>query len=107
YLLRRVRETVGADVPVGVSLDLHANVSREMVEHADVLNTYRTNPHVDARERATELAELVVRTVRGEVSPCMVLEQVPVVVDILRQNTSTGPMREVMDELDATLREPG
>ena len=46
-LLRRVRETVRPDVPVLLSLDLHANVSRDMVELADFTSSYRTYPHVD------------------------------------------------------------
>ena len=37
---------VGPDLPLVVSLDLHANVAR-MVEHADALIAYRTYPHVD------------------------------------------------------------
>ena len=32
-LLARVRAVVGADIPVVASLDLHANVTRRMVEH--------------------------------------------------------------------------
>ena len=36
-LLRRVRERVGPDVPVVASLDLHANMTREMLRHADAL----------------------------------------------------------------------
>jgi microcystin degradation protein MlrC len=46
-ILRRVREVVGPDVPVVASLDLHANVTRAMVAHADALAIYRTYPHVD------------------------------------------------------------
>ena len=32
-------------------------------------NVYRTNPHLDARERALDCATLIVRTVRGEIQP--------------------------------------
>ncbi len=46
-LLRRVRAVVGERVPIVASLDLHANVTRAMVEHADALSIYRTYPHVD------------------------------------------------------------
>ena len=43
----RVRQVIGKDLPLVVSLDLHANVTPEMVEHADALIAYRTYPHVD------------------------------------------------------------
>ncbi|MBV8031599.1 MAG: M81 family metallopeptidase [Betaproteobacteria bacterium] len=46
-ILRRVREAVGPSVPIAASLDLHANVTRAMMETADALVAYRTYPHVD------------------------------------------------------------
>src|SRR6201989_2923139 len=46
-VLARVRRAIGKSLPLVVSLDLHANVSPEMVEHADALIAYRTYPHVD------------------------------------------------------------
>lgn len=107
YLLRRFREVVGPDVPIGVSLDLHANVSAQMCEHADVLNTYRTNPHVDAAEVAAEVADLVIRTVRGEVRPTLALEPVPAAINILCQNTGSSPMREVIGDVRAAMTKPG
>src|ERR1700741_5568761 len=46
-LLSRVRALVGSAIPIVASLDLHANVTQKMLEHADVLFAYRTYPHVD------------------------------------------------------------
>ena len=46
-ILARVRKVIGQDLPLVVSLDLHANVTPDMVEHADALIAYRTYPHVD------------------------------------------------------------
>ncbi|HKY94654.1 MAG TPA: M81 family metallopeptidase, partial [Kiloniellales bacterium] len=46
-LLRRVRTVVGRELPVVCSLDLHANVTPQMVELADGLVVFRTYPHVD------------------------------------------------------------
>ncbi|MEV0714318.1 M81 family metallopeptidase [Asanoa sp. NPDC050611] len=107
YLLHRFRAAVGPTVPIGVALDLHANVSARMVACSDVLATYRTNPHVDARERALEVAELVVRTVRGEIRPTQAFQPVPAVINILCQNTGSEPMSEVMADLAGVLDRPG
>ncbi|MFT6579954.1 MAG: microcystin degradation protein MlrC [Alphaproteobacteria bacterium] len=49
-LLRRVRAVVGEDAPIVISLDYHANVTAEMVAHADAILPYRTYPHVDQFE---------------------------------------------------------
>ncbi len=106
YLLNIVRSVVG-EIPIGVCLDLHANISPAMVLRSDVLATYRTNPHVDARERGAEVADLIIRTIRGEVHPTQALVEVPAIIDILRQNTSVPPMSDLITELEATLTEPG
>jgi microcystin degradation protein MlrC len=107
YLLSRFRDVVGADVPIGVSLDLHANISADMCAHSDVLNTYRTNPHLDAKEAALEVAELVIGAVRGQVRPTQAFASVPAVVNILRQNTDESPMREIMADVRAVMDRPG
>jgi len=58
-LLRRIRAAVGDDVPIAASLDLHANVSDQMLAQASVLEAYRTYPHVDMRDTGVRAADLV------------------------------------------------
>ena len=57
--LRRARQLVGADTPIFVSLDLHANVTQAMVDHADVLDIYRTYPHIDMAQTGHRVATLL------------------------------------------------
>jgi microcystin degradation protein MlrC len=54
-LLARVRALVGPEVVIGGELDLHCHLTRAMVEHADVLVTFKEYPHVDASARAEEV----------------------------------------------------
>jgi microcystin degradation protein MlrC len=62
-LLRRIRKIIGSDVLVSASMDLHGNVSRELVHQTDLITCYRTAPHVDTfqtKERACRnLVELL------------------------------------------------
>jgi microcystin degradation protein MlrC len=60
------RAIVGPDKPVIATVDLHANISERMVHSADAIVSYRTNPHVDQRERAAEAAHLLRRLLAGE-----------------------------------------
>ncbi len=55
-ILERVRAIVGPNIPIVATLDLHANISTEMVGNASILVVYRTNPHVDMAERGVESA---------------------------------------------------
>jgi microcystin degradation protein MlrC len=106
-VIRRVREVVGPDVPIGMTNDMHANLSPAMIAGTDVTTVYRTNPHLDARDRGLECAGLVIRTIRGEVRPVQALEQIPAAIEIVRQYTVVSPMREICEDLDAVLRRPG
>ena len=73
----RVRALVGPNVSVGMTLDLHANVTQKMIENTTVATFYRSNPHLDPRPRALECAELIVQTIRGEIRPVQALEMPP------------------------------
>jgi len=88
----RVRAVVGPDVPIGVVVDMHANVDHRLVETVDVLLPYQTNPHVDARERGLECRSRVLEIIRTGHRPGLVLEQLPLVVTITRQDTREEPM---------------
>jgi microcystin degradation protein MlrC len=64
-ILRRVRSMIGDRVPLVASLDLHANITAQMVKHADALTIYRTYPHVDMADtgaRAILLLENMLKT---------------------------------------------
>jgi len=64
-ILRRVRAVVGPRVPIAASLDLHANVTRAMVDTVDAMVAYRTYPHVDMADtgaRAARLLEQMLKT---------------------------------------------
>ena len=63
-LLARVRKAVGARVPIVASLDLHANVTRAMLDLADGLIAYRTYPHVDMAETGRRAAALLDATLQ-------------------------------------------
>lgn len=65
-VLARVREVVGAHVPIVASLDLHANVTERMLSAADALVAYRTYPHVDMAETGARSAALLDRLMKGE-----------------------------------------
>lgn len=105
-LVRRVRGIVG-EVPIGVAFDMHANVSPAVVEHATFVVGYLTNPHVDARERAIECGELVIRAARGEIRPATAFRQLDVAISILRQSTLDEPMASIMARAAQTGDTPG
>ena len=102
---RAVREIVGPKMPVGVTLDMHANVSAQVVRNTTVCVVWRTNPHLDPKLRGKKTAQLIHRTVKGEIRPVQHIETPPLVVNIVRQFTGELPMKAlVADAVEANPR---
>jgi microcystin degradation protein MlrC len=103
----RVRAVVGPDVPVGCAMDLHANLTEQLIAATNVTILYRTNPHLDALPRARECGEIVVRAARGEIRPVQAIETPPLVINIVKQFTEDEPMRSLMADCEAVIARPG
>jgi microcystin degradation protein MlrC len=95
-LIGRVREVVGPDVPIVVTLDLHANVSEAMVTEADALLAYETYPHLDKADTGRRGMEILVRTMNDEIAPATHFERPPTIAFQPKAYTPEGPMAEVM-----------
>lgn len=106
-ILSRVRALMGPEVPIVITLDLHANISAEMIRHSNAAIAYRSNPHLDQEERGKEAAHLLARILRGEVRPVQALETPPLLIQMCRQYTSEDPARKLYQELEQVLRWPG
>jgi len=98
-ILRRVRDAVGPRVPVVASLDLHANVTRAMVEHADALVAYRTYPHVDMAETGERAARLLDRILRAGERPKGVFHPLDYLTGIPSQCSFIEPCKTIYREL--------
>jgi microcystin degradation protein MlrC len=106
-VVRRVRQLVGPTFPVIVTHDYHGNVPEQLVQDATALIIYKTCPHIDQRERGLQAAELIVRTVRGEVKPTSAIVKPEVLFNIAFHNTSKGPMRPLMQAAIDLEQQPG
>ena len=91
-----VREIVGPGVPVVATLDLHGNVSERMVDLADVIVAYRTNPHVDMKERGAEAASALLEMFAG-MKPETAFIRLPVTPPTVTLLTESGPYGALID----------
>lgn len=68
-VLAMARQIVGDRAAIGCLLDLHANVSQQMLDAADLVVSCREYPHIDYFERATEMLPVLAAAARGDVAP--------------------------------------
>lgn len=108
HWLSAVRAHVGPNVPIICTLDPHANLSEQMVAATDAIVAYRTNPHLDQRDRGLEAVDLLARTLRAEIRPTMAAAFPRVAIDMASQFTEASPCRELVALADKQRRErPG
>ena len=105
--VRRVRELMGPDFPIAVTHDYHANVPEQLVRDADVLIVYKTNPHVDQRERGLQAASILARTIRGEVRPQSCIVKPELLLNIYHHNTNRPPMQPLLQAAVELENQPG
>jgi len=95
--LARLRARLGDRFPIAMTIDLHGNVSPEMARRADFIVGYDTYPHVDMHERAEEAFDLLVRMIRGEISPVRGYAHTGMLVVPQAMLTGEGSMKKLMD----------
>ena len=94
-LLKRIRE-MAPDLPIAISLDLHANMTNEIVDNCDVLVGYKTYPHIDMYEAGEHAGRIMVRALKGEVKPVMAWGQRPILAQTLRMGHQDHPMKPML-----------
>ncbi|HWW46251.1 MAG TPA: M81 family metallopeptidase [Xanthobacteraceae bacterium] len=103
-LLSRVRKIVGPDLPLVVSLDLHANVTALMVQHADALIAYRTYPHIDMADTGRACARHLGLLLEGKTF-AKAFRQLPFLIPISWQCTNDEPCRQLYRDLGGLVSE--
>jgi microcystin degradation protein MlrC len=107
-LARDVRAIVGPQVPIAMTLDLHANVTDLMVEMLDLILGYEHYPHDDCFPTGERAARLLLRTARREVAPATCRVRVPMLLTAFKASTfGDGPFARMERAARRLEREPG
>ncbi len=103
FLLNKLRDLYPG-IPIGVGLDMHANLYPMMVENATVITGYQTYPHIDMFETGVRVATALFNSLEGRTTPTMVWGNAPMLPHVMRQGTGdfpNGELQERVRELEA------
>ena len=92
--LRALRK-IQPDIPIGASFDLHGNLVDELAQYLTTASVYRTYPHIDMRETAWRVLDILRRTVDGEISPVLRIVNEGRLLPSFNMRTADGPMRDL------------
>lgn len=91
-LLQRLRQQLGPVIPIGITLDPHANVTRKMCDLANIMVAYKTYPHIDMRMTGQHAANVLQRAMVGEIQPITLRVSRPMLEEVNGGRTDVGPM---------------
>jgi len=95
-LLERLRG-IAPDVPIAVALDMHTNLYPAIADNATTLAGYQTYPHIDNYETGTRAGEVLVRVIKGAVTPTLAWGNRPMLPHVMRQGTDDFPNKEIQE----------
>jgi len=95
-LLRRVR-AIAPETPLAVALDLHGNITQQMIDHADIVVGFKTYPHIDMYETGAHAARLLFEQLEMRTKPALAWAQPPLLAHTLRSATGEGAMQRAVE----------
>jgi microcystin degradation protein MlrC len=97
-ILRQVRTVVGNKVPICVTMDLHANITKSKVALATTISGFHTCPHVDLMETGVRAAQLLMGILKNETVPLMEFVKLPLVIPATNHiDFQPGTYKDVLD----------
>ena len=98
-LLKEIREIVGWEVPIAVSLDLHGNLAPEIIELADIITAFRTAPHIDWEETCLRAVMLLIKSIKHNIKIRRALVKVPLLLPGEKAVTTIEPAKSLYRKL--------
>ena len=95
-IVRRLRKVVG-DIPIMVTLDLHANEDHELSDAADAVFIIKRYPHYDTALIGERAAHVMIKTIRGDYIPTMATRKPGVITPSVFQGTGLSPAMDIME----------
>lgn len=92
--LKCLRKLAG-NKPIAVSCDLHANITKQMLENADIICGYQTYPHIDHYEVGYRAAALCMEKLCGK-QLYMATVHLPLLIPPAGYTTNQEPFKTLM-----------
>lgn len=97
YLLKKIREKIGFEIPISVAMDFHADNSDEIVELANCITAFRTAPHQDHAETQLRAMRMLFTCIEKKILPRPQIARANVVICGDAVQTALQPLKGIMD----------
>lgn len=98
-LIAAIRELVGPECIISTGMDLHGNVTEQLVENIDIFTAYREAPHIDAMERKAQAVRNLLKCLDEGIRPYRAWVRIPVGLPGEKTSTFWEPGKSVYGKL--------
>ena len=98
-ILETIHNELSENLPIAISLDLHANITEKMLKNTVFIEGYHTCPHMDLFRTGYKAAEVFFDILCGKLNLERGFVKIPMVTPARLHNTNKGPFKKVFDYL--------
>lgn len=98
-LLKEIREVVGFQIPISLTLDIHGNIPPELMRYANIIRAYRTVPHTDQSETEKITAQLLVNAMKSKDNVVPSYVQIPLIISGEQALGNRQPLKSIFEKL--------
>src|SRR5690625_3301406 len=106
-LLREMRDVVGDEIPISLTLDLHGNIDDDVPKLANIIRGYRTAPHTDQAETEIITANMLVDSIESRKKIKPAFKRIPMITPGEKATGNSEPMRTILNRLKEYEKQEG
>ena len=94
-ILESIKKITGMEIPVAVSCDLHANITKKMLEFSDYIEGYHTCPHIDLFRTGKKAARVLMEILEGKTRLDRGFVKLPLITPARAHDSKKGPFKRM------------
>ncbi|GAB3063898.1 M81 family metallopeptidase [Virgibacillus ainsalahensis] len=98
-LLKEIREHIGHDIPISLTLDIHGNLADDFHKYVNIVYSYRTVPHVDQPEVERKSAQLLVDAIKNNAKIKPSFKALPMIIPGEKAVAASEPLRSILEKI--------
>lgn len=106
-LLKEIRECIGYDIPISLTLDIHGNLAEDFHRYVNIVYSYRTVPHVDQPDVERISAQLLVNAINNKSKIKPSFKSLPMIIPGEKAVAASEPLRSILDKIKELERRKG
>ncbi|MCG5102402.1 M81 family metallopeptidase [Oceanobacillus alkalisoli] len=99
-LLKEIREIVGGEIPISLTLDAHANNTDELTDYANIIRAYRSVPHIDQSETEIITARLLLESLKNNSYPKPAFKRLPMLIGGEQALGAREPLKSIYRKIE-------